>query len=35
MIRFLLKWGLILFVILIVWTALTQKAQQIYWWMYP
>ncbi len=35
MIRFLLKWGLILVAILVVWTTVTGTMQGIYWWMYP
>jgi len=35
MFRFLLKWGLILLVILIVWVTVTGMMRSIYWWMFP
>jgi hypothetical protein len=35
MFKFLLKWGLIIVVVLVVWTTITGTFQQIYWWMFP
>jgi hypothetical protein len=35
MFKFLIKWGLILVVALVVWTTINGTVQQIYWWMSP
>jgi hypothetical protein len=35
MFKFLLKWGLILVVVLVIWTTITGTMQHIYWWMDP
>lgn len=35
MIRFVLKWALILFVVMVIWVTFTGKVQQIWGWMEP
>jgi len=35
MFKFLIKWGLIIIVVLVVWTTVTGTVQSIYWWMFP
>lgn len=35
MFKFLIKWGLILVVAVVVWFTLTGTVRGIYWWMYP
>ncbi len=35
MFKFLLKWGFILVVVLVVWFTVNGTVHSIYWWMYP
>lgn len=35
MIRFLLKWGFILFAVVIAWGVIKGTFWQAYWWMFP
>ena len=35
MFKFLLKWGLIIVAVVVVWVTLNGTVKSIYWWMYP
>jgi len=35
MFKFLLKWGLILVAIIVVWSTVSGMMRSIYWWMFP